>query len=262
MLPRAPPRAARDGCTSTSGEALQLPSTAHRRAALARGEPAAATSALAARAAAVLPRDDVRRADALEAAGRTGEAAAALRDAASAARSSDALARAALLYQRAAGLVPGVLELPERMALVTGLGLLGRYDDAAAELAAADAAGRRCGGARRHTPSARRGCARGAGDLEGARRTLEQALATATDGAGAELRARLGRLLVTMGRYSEALAVVEPTTPQTQAAPLRAVSLETAVLALAYIGDAERARQRLADLDARWRWRVMGGVPT
>jgi len=232
----------------TSGEPAALPSAAHRRAALTHSEPAL-RKRLAARAAAVLPRDDVRRADALEAAGRIAEAAAALRGAASAARNKDALARAALLYQRAAALVPGMLELSEHMALVTGLGLLGRYDDAAAELAAArsqvsDAAGRAAHAERDAWLRARRG------DLDGARLTLEQALATATDTTGAELRARLGRLLVTMGRYSEALAVVEPVTPQTQAAPLRAVSLETAVLALAYVGDAERARQRLAELQA------------
>ncbi len=50
------------------------------------------------------------------------------------------------------------------------------------------------------------------GDLEGARRALERGLA-ASEAAGlaaAGLRARLGRLLVTAGRFAEALAIVEP----------------------------------------------------
>ena len=235
---RAAARAAGWLQVTSTGE-MRLPSAAHGRAVLARAD-AALRRRLAARAAATLPRDDVRRADALEAAGQTSEAAAALRDAATRARAGDAPVRAALLYQRAAALQPAVLDVSERLALATGLGLLGRYDDAAAALAAAnplatDPVGRAALAEREAWLRARRG------DLEGARATLEQALAATPGEEGAELRARLGRLLVTMGRYREALAVVESSGP---------VSLETAVLALAYVGDAARARRRLAELEA------------
>ena len=110
----------------------------------------------------------------------------------------------------------------------------------------------RRGGPRR-ARRARRVVARAARRSRRARAgTLEPALATATDGAGAELRARLGRLLVTMGRYSEALAVVAAQhAAGATAAPLRAVSLEAAVLALR-LPRRRRARAAAAGGARRW----------
>src|SRR5262249_47258538 len=91
------------------------------------------------------------------------------------------------------------------------------------------------------------------GDTEGARQALERGLAEGGDdgAAGAELRARLGRLLVTSGRFREALATVEPLFAGDAAAggSARAVSLETAVPAHARPGEAQRATQTLAALD-------------
>src|SRR5262249_57138046 len=87
------------------------------------------------------------------------------------------------------------------------------------------------------------------GALEEARRTLAAGLADA-EAAGLDagaLRARLGRLLVTAGRFAEALAIVEPAlAARAQAGAPRALALETALLASAYLGDLERARAHLA----------------
>jgi len=67
-----------------------------------------------------------------------------------------------------------------------------------------------------------------------------------------ELRARLARLLVTSGRFRDALDTVDPLLAEAAAsAPpaVRAVAGETAVLAFAYLGQAERARDALAALE-------------
>jgi transcriptional regulator with GAF, ATPase, and Fis domain len=235
--------------------ALRLPSVAHRRAALAAAEPAL-RARIATRALATLGEgDDPLRADALAAVGRPVEAAEVLRRAAAhAARADGAPARAALLYERADALAPDRLDGAERLALVTGLGLLGRYDDAAGALAkaravAADGATRAACAERDAWLRTRRG------DTEGARGALERGLAedAGDPSATAELRARLGRLLVTSGRFREALATVEPLFADGSAAApsaaVRAVSLEAALLAHAYLGEPARAREVLAALE-------------
>ena len=200
--------------------------------------------------------DDPRRADALAATGRREEAAAVLRRAAAEAAQADgAPARAALLYERADALAPGALDVAERLTLATGLGLLGRYEEAARALEAARAAAG--AGAPRAACAERDAWLRARrGDTEGARDALERGLADAdaAQGDGAvELRARLGRLLVTSGRFRDALAIVAPLVggggaagPGSAAA--RAVSLEAAVLAHAYLGQPEPARNVLAAL--------------
>ncbi|HXU05169.1 MAG TPA: sigma 54-interacting transcriptional regulator [Polyangia bacterium] len=237
----------------TPDGAVRLPSAAHRRAALATAGSALRTR-VANRALAVLGEDDPRRADAFVAAGRPGEAVATLRQTAAAtARADGGSARAALLYERAAALAPDALDAAEQLVLATGLGLLGRYDDAAAALERArgvtrDEATRAACAEREGWLRARRG------DTEGARRALERGLAEIGGGAPAmELRARLGRLLVTSGRFRDALDAVDPlfvADPATDApATVRAVAGETAVLAYAYLGQAERARDALAALE-------------
>ncbi len=126
----------------------------------------------------------------------------------------------------------------------TGLGALGRYDEAAAALSAARALVA--------TPSesvevaerdawllARRG------DLQGARATLERALPGA-DGEGARtLRARLARMLVTGGRYAEALAVLAASLDPPQGDAVGVLAGEAALLANAYQGDVAAASQQL-----------------
>ena len=184
------------------------------------------------------------------------------RVAAAAAQADGAPARAALLYERADALAPGALDVAERLTLATGLGLLGRYEEAARAIEGARAAA----GTRR----ARAACAeRDAwlrarrGDTEGARVALERGLADAdaAQGDGAvELRARLGRLLVTSGRFREALAIVAPLSAPAvrrhrRAPPRARVSLEAAVLAHAYLGQPERGARHPG---ARWRAAAVG----
>jgi len=239
-----------------AGGDVRLPSPAHRRAALAAADPKL-RARIATRALPHLGEDDPRRADALVAAGRPADAAAVLRRAAAqAARAGGAPTRAALLYERADALAPDLLDAAERMALVTGLGLLGRYEEAAHALAAARA---RAGRDRvaRAACAERDGWLRARrGDTEGARAALEGGIAEGADdpSATAELRARLGRLLVTSGRFREALAIVEPLRARDAdgAVPgdgVRAVSLEAAALAHAYLGESERAGAALSDLE-------------
>ena len=85
------------------------------------------------------------------------------------------------------------------------------------------------------------------GDLQGARGVLERALCGADVAASRTLRARLARMLVTGGRYAEALAVLAPDIdgqPQRDAAGVLAG--EAALLANAYRGDVAAASQQLA----------------
>jgi serine/threonine-protein kinase PknK len=231
---------------------VRLPSAAHRRAALAASD-AALRQRVAVRALARLAADDPRRADALAAAGQPGAAVAILRRAAAQAASDGAPARASLFYERAAALAPDALEVGERLTLVTGLGLLGRYEDAARALEAArdragDAAARAACVERDAWLRARRG------DTDGARAALERGLADGGGPGTGELRARLARLLVTSGHFREALTIVAPLLGGEAATAVndavRAVSLEAAVLAHAYLGEPERARETLSALAA------------
>jgi transcriptional regulator with GAF, ATPase, and Fis domain len=228
--------------------AAHLPSVAHRRAALAAASPAL-RGRVADRALARLPDDDPRRADALVAGGHPAEAVTVLRrTAAQAARADGAPARAALLYERAVALAPDALDVGERLTLATGLGLLGRYEDAARAIETARAiAG---DGTKRAACAERDGWLRARrGDTEGARAALEHGLAEGRGAAAQELRARLGRLLVTSGRFRDALDTVEPLAAADDVPPaVRAVAGETTVLAFAYLGQAERARDALAAL--------------
>ncbi len=250
---------------------LRLPSATHRRVVLA-GVPAATAAEVGARALQALDTGDrgradtpgrradaLRRAEALAVCGRPDEAAEVLRGVAAAASAAGNHAQAASLLERAAALAPGAQTFSERLALATGLGAIGRYDDAAQVLAGA-----------RATASGPdeivAGCEREAwllarrGDLDGARSALERGLAE-SEAAGlsaAGLRARLGRLLVTAGRFAEALAIVEPALAQAAAATATpaaagehgviALTRETALLGSAYLGDFTRARERLTAL--------------
>ena len=238
---------------------LRLPSAAHRRVVLA-SLPAAISAEVGARALLALETaghgqaDALRRADALAVCGRSGEAAEVLRGLAAAANAAGDHARAAGLLERAAALAPGALTFSERLALATGLGAIGRYDDAAQVLdsarATASGPGELAAGCEREAwLLARRG------DLDGARRALERGLAgsEAAGPSAAGLRARLGRLLVTAGRFDEALAIVEPALAAAASSAVAAdaaiaLARETALLACAYLGEPLRARELLASL--------------
>ncbi|HLK88826.1 MAG TPA: sigma 54-interacting transcriptional regulator [Polyangia bacterium] len=238
---------------SASAGGLRLPGPAHRRVVL-RDAPLPAAAEVARRALAALPGGDARRVDALVLAGRPEEAARILRDDAAAAASTGDHARAAGLLGQASLLAPGALTFGEQLALATGLGALGRYEEAARALGEARA--RAAGPA-----EVAAGCEREAwllarrGDLAGAREALTRGLAE-SEAAGlptAALRARLGRLLVTAGRFTEALATVEPTLAAGQGTgtpgeAVAALALETALLASAYLGDLARARRHLGEL--------------
>jgi transcriptional regulator with GAF, ATPase, and Fis domain/Tfp pilus assembly protein PilF len=244
---------------------LRLPSAAHRRVVLA-GVPAGTAADIGARALLALGADDhggadphswagaLRWAEALAVCGRPGEAAEILRGVAWAATAAGDHARAAGLLERVAALAPGALTFSERLALATGLGAIGRYDDAAQVLATARVAAS-------GPADVAAGCEREAwllarrGDLEGARRALERGLAESEAARlpAAALRARLGRLLVTAGRFAEALEIVEPVLAQAAAATATkdaviALARETALLGSAYLGDFSRARELLASL--------------
>jgi transcriptional regulator with GAF, ATPase, and Fis domain/Tfp pilus assembly protein PilF len=237
-----------------AADGMRLPSAAHRRVALG-GVAAAAAAGVGERALLALGTDDPRRPDALVVAGRRDEAARILRRGAELATAAGDHAQAALLLGRVVELAPESLAFGERLALATGLGAVGRYEDAARVLSEA------CARARGPAEVAA-GCEREAwllarrGDLEGAGRALARGLAE-SEAAGlsaAGLRARLGRLLVTAGKFAEALAIVEPTLVAGPATVPRdaveALALETALLASAYLGDLGAARAHLAELGA------------
>ncbi len=229
------------------GGAGVLPSAAHRQAALAAA-PAPLRTQLATRALLRLPADDPRRADALAAAGRPDDAAALL---CALARGAGASGRAAGLLARAAALAPERLTLDDWLSLVNGLAVLGRYDAAAGALAQAQALATDAGARTRCCE--REGWLRTRrGDLPGAREALARGLA---EGGDATLRARLGRLLVTAGRFREALETVAPLLGDGAAGDAASAPLvaETVVLALAYAGDGAAARSRLAELAASGR---------
>jgi transcriptional regulator with GAF, ATPase, and Fis domain len=241
------------GWLQSTADGPCLPSAAHRRAAMAAASPALRRR-IAEHALARLGADDALRADALVLAERPTEAAALLRRAAGeAARADGVPTRAALLYERAATLAPDALDVGEGLALATGLGLLGRYEDATRALDAARA--RATDGADRAACAEREGWLRARrGDTEGARVALERGLADAAGTRAAlELRARLGRLLVTSGRFRDALDTVTPLLADAafDGAPagVRVAAGEASVLAFAYLGQAERAQGALAALE-------------
>jgi transcriptional regulator with GAF, ATPase, and Fis domain len=227
---------------------LEPMSEGHRRVALAGlREPAHAD--LAARAAEALAPEDPRRAVALAAAGRPGEAAALLRRLAAPADAT----RAAAWLDEAARLAPGTLTAREHAARATGLGALGRYAEAwaALEEAAAEAgANARDDEDRLAVVERRAWLLARTGELRRAASELEQALAAHPPArSAAPLAARLGRLLVTVGRFDDAVAATAPLLgpPGAPVADAPALAVEAAVLAHAYRGALDAARALLED---------------
>jgi serine/threonine-protein kinase PknK len=226
--------------------ALDVASEAHRRVALeALAAPALAD--LPARAADALATDDPRRATALAAARRAPEAAALLKRLAARALEEGDAPRAATWLEEAARLAPGTLTAREHVARATGLGALGRYGEALAAIEQARATARD-DEERLLVVERRAWLLARTGDLATAAVELEAALGgDATkpmERMTAPLRARLARLLVTSGRFADALAQLAPLLG-TRGAPRAhpaALALEAAVLAHGYLGEPESAR--------------------
>ncbi|HEX7508386.1 MAG TPA: GAF domain-containing protein, partial [Polyangia bacterium] len=198
-----------------------------------------------------LPDDDVRRAEVQLAIGERSAAAVGFWLAMRTALTKMAWSKVAEYGLRALATdrVGGTHE--ERLALASALGILGRYDEALTLLGGCEPPSAPADVAilaeRKAWLLGRRG------DPEAARRILETALlGMAPDGEGAMLlRARLARVLVTSGHFDEALAVAAPALGARSLAGMAA--REAAVLALAYSGKLEAARQILDALtvDAR-----------
>jgi transcriptional regulator with GAF, ATPase, and Fis domain/tetratricopeptide (TPR) repeat protein len=195
-----------------------------------------------------LPEVDVRKSEVLLAIGERGKAAAGFWQAMRMALAKMAWSKVAEcgLRAREADAASGTHE--DRLALASGLGILGRYDEALALLSA-------CA-----TPSLPTDVAHLAerkawvlgrrGDPEAARGILESALlGMAPDEDGALLlRARLARVLVSSGHFAEALAAAEPALAARSRSAVAA--RESAVLALAYSGKLDAARGLLDSLSA------------
>jgi transcriptional regulator with GAF, ATPase, and Fis domain len=248
---------ARDaGWVRGGAHGLEPGSDGHRRVALAAlGAPAFAE--IAARGARTLAPDDPRRATALAAAGRLGEAVALWRMLAARATGARDLPRAAGWLEEAARAQPGILSAREHAARASGLGALGRYAEAMAAIDEARAAARSRED-RLLVVERRAWLLARTGDLRTAAAELEQALARAAardaasaggPDATAPVRARLGRLLVTMGRFGDALERLEPVLGPlaAPAADAPADAVEAAILARAYQGELGPARALLAD---------------
>ena len=229
----------------TEAGGAELASASHREIALdAAKDPALV--ALARRAVAALAEDDPRRATALAASGQISEAVVLLRRLVVTARAGGDGARAEGWLEDVARLAPGDLTAEEQVARASGLGAVGRYADAARALDDATA--------RARTPDERALVAERrawlltrTGDLRGAAAALDGALAGAAQerAVAAPLRARLGRLLVTTGRFADALAALAPLLGDTAMSAAAPLVVETAVLAHAYQGHDEEARALL-----------------
>jgi transcriptional regulator with GAF, ATPase, and Fis domain/serine/threonine protein kinase/Tfp pilus assembly protein PilF len=158
--------------------------------------------------------------------------------------------QAAGWLEEAARLAPARLTIDQRLFLAGTLALQGRGEAALAALPShlAGVSGPDSG-----RVAERRAWLLGrAGDLAGARNLLEQTIADTTVQVSHEmsifLRARLARVLVSMGRFAEAIAAADPIVGDPAAG---AVALESAVLAHAYAGDPRTARRWHSELAAR-----------
>ena len=161
---------------------------------------------------------------------------------------ADKAARGAHWLEQAERLVPGCLDVEQRLFLCTALALRGRGQAAAAVLETSQS--------QQVSPSdqvrlaERRAWLLGrARDLDGAARLLQQTIDQAPpDLPAAALvlpRARLARVLVSMGRFDEAVAAAAPVLGDPAAG---AVAAESLILAYAYAGDFPAARTQYA----RW----------
>ena len=207
----------------------------------------------------LLPPDDPRRGVCLEAVGQSLPAAIAFHAGAHSALAAGGAGPgcAAARMGEAVRLAPEILTGEDRLFLADHLALQGRGQAALTVLAIAAVPGLDAD----LTPMDRMRfverrawiLARG-GDLEGARRLLEQAIGEAPAAETLEgialLRARLARVLVSMGRYAEAIAAAAPVvvTPMGGRPGTVCLAIESALLGHAFGGDLAAARRLHADL--------------
>jgi serine/threonine-protein kinase PknK len=195
-----------------------------------------------------LPEGDVRRAEVHLALGEGTEASALFWQAMREACARMAWSRAVYSGLRARKANPTSGTSEDCLLLTHALGVLGRYDEALSLLEPMANAGTSAGLAR---IAERRAWLLGRrGDPEGARTILEEALRQLGEDRREVplLRARLARLLVSLGRYPEAFAVAQPILEERTGAGIAA--REVAVLALVYAGDISEARTHWARLAA------------
>jgi transcriptional regulator with GAF, ATPase, and Fis domain/tetratricopeptide (TPR) repeat protein len=225
-------------------------SASHRRIALgALGDSEVAD--VVERASLLLPEGDARRAAALAAVGRVADAVTALDTAARSALERGDVMAAATSFDEIARLAPERLSARDHTVRASALGTLGRYAEAKATLDLAE--GRARTDAERLLVVERRAwLLTRTGALREAASVLEASLASAGAGAATRpLAARLGRLLVTMGRFGEALTCLAPLLGSVDGsvdgeAPM-SDAIEAAVLAHAYQGQVPSARALLDD---------------
>ncbi len=229
-------------------DSARIPSTAHLSAVWRALAGDADLQKIAQKLGDVLPEVDERKAEVLLAMGEKGRAAAGFWQATRAALARMAWSKVAQYGLRACAADAASGTPEDRLGLASALGILGRYDEALDLLAMC---------ARPSTPAEvallaeRKAWLLGRrGDPEAARGILEDALSdlSADDEAGLLLRSRLARVLVTSGRFDEALTVAEPAMAVRSRTALAA--RESAVLALAYSGRLEEARRILDALTA------------
>jgi len=191
-----------------------------------------------------------RRAEAHLALGQPEEAATCFRAAARAAGEVGRLGEVARFAMRARDVDPTAGTSAEHIAWATALGVVGRYDDA---LAVLDIPPREGSMEVKIELAERRAWLLGRrGDPVAARHVLETALEEVGRSGGPRssqilrLRARLARLLVSCGLFSEALQAAEPALREASDAGLFA--REAAALALTYAGRLSEADSLIADL--------------
>ncbi|MES1204728.1 MAG: sigma 54-interacting transcriptional regulator [Pseudomonadota bacterium] len=252
---RADEDAARAAGWIGEGHPLRLPSPAHESA-LRRALADADLEDVVREAVVSLPAGDGRRGHCLEALGDVTGAVAAFHAASGTAGGNTFHATRAMAWlEEAARLAPASLSVDQTLALATALALAGRGETAlalletdATEEAERGVAAQGIAAADRLRLIERRAWLRArAGDLPGARRILERAIADApqdTPPAALVLpRARLARVLVSMGRFTDAVAAGGALVADPGAG---ALALESMVLAHAYAGDQDTARRLLS----------------
>lgn len=229
-----------------SPQAAAVPSDDHAAAVFRALASDARLQAVARAALARLPERDARAGEVHLALGERGKAAAIFWQAMREAQAALAWSRVAHLGLRGRAADESSGSRSDRLGLATGLGILGRYDEALAVLEPAAAPGE--AGAVAALAERKAWLLGRRGDPEAAFRVLESALgALGSDGEAALLlRARMARMLVASGRYREAFAAAEPGLGSRAGAS--AAARESAALALAYAGELAKGRQLLDSL--------------
>jgi len=206
---------------------------------------------LARKSAESLPEGDPRVAEVQFALGERGKAATSFWQAMHAAEARMAWSKVVRLGLRARAAGGGGATTEDRLSLANALGILGRYEEALPILDECMSRGAR--GLAIRVVERKAWILGRRGDPEAARGLLEAALARlpAEGNEALLLRSRLARLLVSSGKYAEAIAAAEPALRIRSGAGMAA--RESTALALAYAGKLEAAEGVLRTLQAEVR---------